>query len=389
MILFNDDVIRDLDDSRIHPNETLMEYVSTRSKPEIVRARSVLNRLFAAYPKTDRNRLYSELKSDNDSQQYGALHQLVLYHLLQNQGFDVIPERTVASGSTPDFVIDAAGMEVIVEAVLDSGESNDEQRFYELTYNARKHVHQPNFMLSVSNYRVSTTTPSAKKLARFLNALFRKLDWAAERKKLESSTLDEDPFIYDDDKGTVIEFKCIPILTDQGYPDTLIASQMNGAYWIDLSRPKSIIRKKDKQHRKSGLPQVISYACNDPHLAGSQNNDAIVRALYGELQYAIPRDQKTGELLPKQGFPKRNDDGLWIPTDKRSVDNPRLVIWLDNLHPWSVNKSSCTLWVNPHEGLDSIEENWVGSIARVNTDGELIVEQGRSLADIIEWNKEE
>lgn len=356
------------------PGESLLEYVATRDKPEVAEYRNSLNSCFELYPQNDKTRLRSELRSKKTPQQYGALLQLLTYLIFKHTSLNIEVEPKLETCS-PDFLVtNNHGDRLIVECVVDSGEkTNSDQhgRLNDAMVSARKKLRIPGYGLNVHNYKITKRMPTPRLLAAHIDNFLA----TQSRSSLKDTwRLSESPrTIFRDDFGNLIEYSAIPSKKGDLIPEQLVMFASGQFGFVDMSRPKSIIRCKTKQH-EIDLPILIVYGCNDFSISNESDFDTSIRTFYGTLSHTLFLNKATRQIVAEDS--KRDTDGLWIPHSNREHTKPELVLWCENFGSSFLSRMTARLWVNPHSGARWFEDCWSGDISYFNVNNELVHDAG-------------
>lgn len=341
---------------------------------------------FACYPPSQRERLRSRIRSEDDGQHDAAFFELLLHELLVRLGcrVEVDPER----GSRPDFIVDdQKGLRWYLEAVTISADPAFATKAQGVMNNLcewlNERLPRRDFLLLVSYIGRPSGSLSRKDLLDFLVAKLSGADYEEVLKDTRNKGTYAGPCWKYKWGDCGIRFQLIPraeparrddSVPALGYPNYEV--EMNMDQMIDRMR-KAIVKKARKY---GGLRKPFLVAINVRRWP--LNPIEFMMALFGwdDVAYGFTK----GPEMSRLGMPRPS--GVWLEGfSSGGIRYRRLsgVLCCSLLDPWSLEQASVCLYNNPWANYqyESVLNRLPRCVTRADGTSEEVA--GLLLADIL------
>lgn len=346
-----DDVVRSRHDLATH-KEDEFSFLNRSARPAAARVRNLIGTWVSHYPSDDFAQLRARLRSEFKS----TFFELFLHELLLSLGCRVATHPEVETGaSRPDFRARFPfGDEVIVEAVVASDQSRDEevQEARRATlYDEINKVFSPDFSLLIDRITdIGARQPSARKLRRFVAQSISDLDPDHISRLLENHGSDSRPTWTFRDGDFEFGFSVCPKApAARGKRDSkLIGAYPGEARWGGSAGAlKTVLAKKATKYGALGYPYVI--AVNAIGQWGTNRRDE-AEALFGS-------DEAHSALSIEELRRTRGRNGLWI--GPQGIRNTRVsAVLFARVGPWGLPGAPIRLYHNPFAQHPCVDSPW-------------------------------
>ncbi len=334
-----DDIDRVYDGPRRY-TEPVFDYINHSARPEYLKIRKLLEEWFTRYPRKEREELKNRLRS-GDGGFYSAFFELYLYNLLFQLGFEIeIHPFKSGKKSRIDFKVSKDKKPVFyleAKVVMPSKEKISSQvRENQIYDSINKHLESPYFFIGLEILKSSSTSPSGRKISKFLEKKLSLLNYEKVVKKYKQHGLDSLPrWLYEDMDWQIIFFP-IPKKPEEKEKTNIrpIGTVLYEGVYLNLAKKiKNAIRDKSTKYGEMDLPYIVAINVWDSNLVCDEED--IELALFG---ISPPYEVETykGKL-----------DGVWYgPEGPR---NRRIsAIWVTvNLDHWRIAQIPPLVWCNP------------------------------------------
>lgn len=324
-------------------DESDFDYLNVSDRAEAGRVRDFLETCLREYPDEHRAEIIQRLR-ESDIQFASAAFELFLYACFLRMGWtvDVHPEVLKGNGKRPDFRVRTGSEEAFyVEATLarqfSDAELAAERRKAEVL-RAIDDMPCPNFVLDLDIEGSPRTTVPRRNLRHRIRRWLASLDIdTVEAQIREGHTREE--LRYEHDGWTII-IRAIPRRPGRAPGGRTIGIRSLGIRTVNiLQAVKSAAKSKASRYGDLDLPLVVAINVEEEFADVTLERDA----LFGQLQFWIPRDGSSGERQVV-----RLPDGVWH--GPKGPQHTRLSgVWLfRRFDPWHfVARGSNLLYVNP------------------------------------------
>jgi hypothetical protein len=306
--------------------------------------RRFLESCFDRYPPECRPELLQRLR-DSDIQFASATFELFLHACFLQTGWtvEIHPEVPNGNGKRPDFRVhtdrgDAFYVEATLARELSDAELAVERRKNEVL-RAIDDMPSANFLLDIDVEGGPRSNVPRKNLRHQIRQWLESLDVNVVEQQIREERPREE-LRYEHDGWTII-FKAIPRKHPGGPPrGRTIGMRGFGVRSVNIvDGVKSTAKSKASRYGDLDLPLVVAISIEEGFADVTQERDA----LFGQLEFWIPRDPSFGERRVV-----RRPDGVW--NGPRGPQHTRLSgVWLfRRFDPWHfVARGSNLLYVNP------------------------------------------
>lgn len=344
-------------------DQTLFEWVNSSRKPPCRSGRRTINRWLADYPDPPRGRALQHMKSGSRREFVDALFELYLYTLLRRQGFELVPEPVLPSGSCPDFLVLCEGREICyLEATENHGIAKivdaDEKRDRVLA-ELSPHIEILGHTIHVRSFTVGKEHPSARRFAKLVNRWVaattagQALPAAADDDLLEADERVR-ATVVDEKSGWALKLSLIP-LSDPMHRPSSPFGVIGGSGMLPIPDDtlRREVRDKLRQHKDAQLPIVVAVSFED--FLTIPDDDMIAMSLLGRPEYCDPRGAFS------MGRLRRQRNGLWTTHGGAAVARCPAVITCGWCLPWCLPDVKPVLWNNPWEPLLAFSARWLAA----------------------------
>ncbi|WP_143277725.1 hypothetical protein [Bordetella genomosp. 10] len=341
-MLFDQDIERTRSDGKRH-DEGDFDCLNVSGRPEAAAGRELLELWLVDYPSAHRTELIQRLRN-SDQQFASASFELFLYTVLARLRWtiDVHPDIPGGNSKRPDFRVrtdsgDAFYLEATIAGAFSAAELAAEQRKKEVLH-AIDDLHSPHFLLNVQVEGNPPTPVPRRKLRRQLRKWLESLVPQDVEKQIRGERhWEEHQYEHD---GWIIRFRAIPRAKPAEAGRRTIGAWSLGVRTVNIVEAvKDAAKGKASRYGALDLPFVVAINVEEEFADSSQERDA----LFGDVQYWIPRDPEQGEVRPV-----RIRNGVW--NGPRGPQCTHLSgVWLfRRFDPWHfVARESHLLYLNP------------------------------------------
>lgn len=314
--------------------ESLYSYYCRSKRKEVIAVRQFLNMIIVDYP--DRDGLISRFKSRKDSEFHSAEFELLLFHALASNGFELeIHPEVEDSNNRPDFLVKASGVPLFyLEAVLASQKTENENA-NKLVQSAidvfSKHSHH-HFNVCVKTNGVPTRAINESKLIREVKAWLDSLDPDSR-----GSDGYEREFIFAKETFSM-NLTAMPLPMElRGKSERMLGLITGLGGWVDpVSGIRNAVKDKGRRYGRPSLPFLV--AVNVSGLSVRPEDE--VSALFGGevIRINVETDEthldreQNGAWTSEKGPQLRRVSGVWI---------------FRNFHAARFGTGDPTLYLNP------------------------------------------
>jgi hypothetical protein len=233
-------------------------YLNRSARPDIVVIRDTLESWFSSYPDPDKHELKERLKDRFDP----AYYELFLHELFRREGFTIIIHPSIEdSTKRPDFLIEKAGVKIIVEAKVAVGKSDQEvksEKREALVMDCLSDLRSPDFLVGMTEINISRPgNPSIRKITSFFEKEISRYDADTVQKEASERGL---PLVIYDHDGVYIKARLLPkIPSKRGLPGSRSFAGVIGKGHIITTDDEIREALKHKAHGygKMTLPYLI------------------------------------------------------------------------------------------------------------------------------------
>jgi hypothetical protein len=324
----------------------MVEWLESSLDANAIRARSVVNRWYAAWG--DDPSLRGHLLSRDDGKHSGALYELYLRALFEAYGYGVEIHPTVAdSPNLPDFLLSGAGGPFYVEAITIglSPEKDAEQKRLLTLLDAFLDVTHPTLVLEVGVRSGGPSSPPRAPLVRQVMSWLDGLDISEVWRKWRE--LDPEMLIWEAD-GWALEFRPHPVSEPA---DTVLGGYYpaGASFVTDGADLKTRLERKSARYGSLDAPYVI--AVLERTLFGGVDEHRM-DALYGNPVIRVSLDD------PHYSEEFRQGDGFWRRTTTYQNRHISAVLLSHGLRPWMQPLPAPSLWLHP-DPMQPFDSSWL------------------------------
>ena len=351
-----DNMKRDYTGPALH-SESKFYYMNRSARSEVNNIRIKLEDWFTHYPLKVRLEFRQRFRSNNNAQYYSSFFELFLHELLLklNCRVSVHPNLSGATTKRPDFLITPPnGKKFYMEAVVVTNESDKEvaaRNRENVVYDALNRLKSPNFFIGLNISGSPNTSPSAKRMRKFIKDRLDLLDPDQIIKDYEKNGTKNLPKWNFEHDGWKVEFYPIPKKPEKrGKPDTRPLGLFSGDIHMIETRTaiRDAIIAKANSYGKLNLPYIIAVNALGEHVEDID----IMEALFGREQCVF----KWGK--PVHGKPKmqRVPDGAWTSKSGSRYSRVSAALIAVKLLPWNIPDAFIRLCHNPWASNKYISE---------------------------------
>lgn len=327
--------------------ETDFAFLDRSARPEMERARALLEELIQEYPGDDRQEMIARIRSEDDTHFRSAIFELILHSYLTRIGYKLQPHPELTNGSTarPDFfVVSPSGEEFYLEAVLASANygrpAAAEARIGTVldTLNASPHH---NFLVSVEYEGSPSTQPSGVRLRDAVHSWLDSLDPEDVLRVIETEDLFSAPTFTWAHEGWEITFRPIPLKPERrGQARALIGllDDGNGGVVDEWTPIRDAVKFKGSKYGDLGRPLIVAVNVSSFHLDRIDE----MQALFGQEQIRVFPDGShdmarapNGAWYGNRGAQAKRVSGAWLFNDvgPYSIASRRHTVYFN---PWAL-----------------------------------------------------
>lgn len=349
--------------------ETEFEYLQTSDRPEMARARELMNHWFADYPDEHKQELQSRFKS-GPLECASPFFELLLHALFVALGatVEVHPaigaNGVVGTGKRPDFLVSlksgyAFYLEARVATGLSVAEAGAETRLHKLKRDVNARLKTTDYFLIVEERDIGPSQPSATALATLLDLHLQSLDPRAvisAASDVGARAALAFPWRWD---GWDLVFHPFPRKADASPPScgSIAGSMAPPRFTRAHEDIRTAVARKTSRYGTLDLPFVIAVNAMD-FAAGP---DDFVDALYGREIFSVA----AGAAGPTEVGCTRERDGVWPGAPSSSARRVAAVLGGCGLVPTTAACGSVVLYRNPLNqlpegtGLECLPACWL------------------------------
>ena len=321
-------------------------FLNRSAQPIDQAIRDVVQSWLAKFPENKKKDIRGRFRSD-DGHHAGVLLELITHEILNAIGTDIKVDPDL-HGLTPDFAATINGVKVLLECtvVQPSGSRLSSDKREAVIKQALDSIDTGRFRLWPEFRRHGPKPPPTKPLKKYVKDWLDTLNPDDEILRIEQGgILEEREWRFE---GWTIRIKALPLNPnpDMGKDYRAIGAESRIARVTTDEQIQKSLDKKSEKYKPSDLPYVIVLAHRFDLVSAmlhSIDDNSLVDALLGRIQWLIPTDWNVSEAQEKRGF-----DGFFgspeKPQNRRvsavlfkrclTLTNPRIPGHAAPLPPW-------------------------------------------------------
>jgi hypothetical protein len=278
------------------PQHSSFEYLERSNRPELIRAREVIEAWWIAFPEDHRDVLLTRLRDTNPRTHDAAMFELLVCAMLQAQGHNILEVEPSVDGTerSPDFLVQQpSGEEYFLE--LTEARNQDEAAlrtdgFQKDIAERLSGLNSEEFILHVKWKGEIQSLQGIRETISKVGAWLQDLDYEALRREAEiwrnrpKLLVKKDNYEFEVSATPRTHRVAGPCLGTQSFGVRAATS------WLSFKRN---VERKAGRYGRLDRPYVVAVNIHD----FAVDTDSELSALYGPLQCVFQMDRETGEEL--------------------------------------------------------------------------------------------
>lgn len=361
--------------------ETDFQFLNRSARAEMSSARDFLEGLISNYP--DPEDLISRFRSNSNSNFRSAEFELLLFSILNRQGFSLEPHPELTNGSSarPDFLVTTpSGDSFYLEAVLAKEDSDDRTNdpLISTTLDVFTTASHNNFGVIVKTSGYPSTQPSRRRILQKTLAWLDSLDPDLIQERVDSQGHDALPTLVLTHEHFELSIQALPLRPDRrGKASRLLAVQFGQAGWIDSWSPiKDAITFKGNKYGTLDKALVIAVNFSGHHLDRLDE----MQALFGQDQVILSTSDPDAE--PRYD---RAPNGAWIGHSGPQFRRVSGAWIFDNLCTYNILSRKPTLYLHPWAN-EQVPSDLLRFPHAIGVDGQMTWHDGLTLDQVFDFS---
>ncbi len=328
-------------------SEPEYSFLCRTDRPEMVKAKELLEKWFLSYPTSQKNELRSRFQSNDNLHHQGAFFELFYHQMLINLGYSVEIHPSIKdSPYRPDFIVGSAILpkfyfEATVAACKPTIERVSQARINAVYDVINRQVISNDFALLTNNQGFPKTPPQATEIAKKINQQLEMLDYEKIKYYFENNLVDEIPrwvFTHDDWILEVSPFPCRELKRKR--KTRIIAGTSEDInFQGQIKSISESIKKKGNKYKNLEFPLVIAINSYE-----NIDKEEMINSLFGEnkLTYSLPIENEEIQYIYR-----RHPNGIFGNEKQPKYSRISAVLFVNALRPWNICHVEMLLFINP------------------------------------------